>query len=165
MGSNLNGAWEGFWGLEMFHSWPSSRLHSCEKFLELYAHAWCTFLYVTTQQDIYLRSSIILHIRDLSWKNKFNSTVRWVYKYVHRVFSTTAQKLDSISVPTKSRSVKYFMVCAHVLSCVRLFETFWTVAHQAPLVHGIFSGKNSGVDRSSQPRDRTGVSCVFCIAG
>ena len=35
-----------------------------------------------------------------------------------------------------------------VLSCfsyVRLFATLWTVAHQAPLVHGDSPGKNTGV--------------------
>ena len=27
---------------------------------------------------------------------------------------------------------------AHALSCVQLFVTLWTVAHLAPLIHGIF---------------------------
>ena len=30
-------------------------------------------------------------------------------------------------------------------SYVRLFATLWTVAHQAPLVHGDSPGKNTGV--------------------
>ena len=30
-------------------------------------------------------------------------------------------------------------------SCVQLFATLWTVAHQAPLVHGDSPGKNTGV--------------------
>ena len=35
-------------------------------------------------------------------------------------------------------------VCVHVLSHVQLFATPWTVAHQTPLVHEIFPGKNTG---------------------
>ena len=30
------------------------------------------------------------------------------------------------------------MCCANSLSCVQLFVTFWTVAHQAPLSMGLF---------------------------
>ena len=36
-------------------------------------------------------------------------------------------------------------VCAQLLSCVRLFATPWTVACQAPLVHGSSLSKNTGV--------------------
>ena len=59
-----------------------------------------------------------------------------------------------------------------MLSCVRLFETPWTVAHQVPLSMGFFillQGRilewvaHSSSRGSSQPRDRTHVSCVCCI--
>ena len=51
------------------------------------------------------------------------------------------------------------------LSRVLLFATPWTVAYQAPLSMGL-PGKNTGVgchfllQGSSQPRDRTRVSCM-----
>ena len=35
--------------------------------------------------------------------------------------------------------------CAQSLSRVQLFVTPWTIAHQAPLSMGFFSGKNIGV--------------------
>ena len=47
----------------------------------------------------------------------------------------------------------------------------WTVAHQAPLSMGFFSGRNTGVDclstslGSPQPRDQTHISCISCTAG
>ena len=62
-------------------------------------------------------------------------------------------------------------VCARALnrfSCVRLFVTLWTVACQAPMSMGILQVRilewvamclSRG---SSQPRDRTCVSCVSC---
>ena len=56
-------------------------------------------------------------------------------------------------------------VCACVLSCVQLFSTPWTVAHQAPLSMD-FLGKNTGagchflLQGSSWPRDGTQVSCI-----
>ena len=52
-------------------------------------------------------------------------------------------------------------VCAQSLSCVRLFVTLWTVAHQAPL--GILQARilewvaMPSFRGSSQPRDRTRV--------
>ena len=60
-------------------------------------------------------------------------------------------------------------VCAHLLSCVRVFVAPQTVAHQAPLPMefsrlgilewvAIFSSRGS-----SQTRDRTHISCVSCI--
>ena len=53
---------------------------------------------------------------------------------------------------------KYKVKVAHVLRSVQLFVTPWTVVYKLPLSLG-FSGKNSGVG-SSQPRDRTCVSCT-----
>ena len=62
-----------------------------------------------------------------------------------------------------------------MLNLVRFFATPWTVAHQPPLVHGIFQARIlewAGILEwvtisfsrgSSQPRDRTHVSCVSCI--
>ena len=63
-------------------------------------------------------------------------------------------------------------VCVCVLSHFsldQLFVTLWTAAHQPPLIHGILQAKilqwvaipfSMG---SSQPRNGTPVSCVFCI--
>ena len=60
-------------------------------------------------------------------------------------------------------------VCAHSLSCVQLFTTPWTIAHQVNLGHGIFQARilewvavtYSG--RYSRPRHWSWVSCVSCI--
>ena len=61
--------------------------------------------------------------------------------------------------------------CLLLLSCVWLFVTPWTVACEIPLSWDS-PGKNTGVAclffssrGSSQPRDRTHVSCVSCTAG
>ena len=57
-------------------------------------------------------------------------------------------------------------VCAQLLSCVWLFATSWTVAHQAPLSMEFFRQEYwSGLPfpssgESSWPRDRTWVSYV-----
>ena len=59
------------------------------------------------------------------------------------------------------------------LSCVRLFVSPRTVAHQAPLSMGILQARLpewvaiSSSRGPSQPRDRTRIciSCVFCIGG
>ena len=62
-------------------------------------------------------------------------------------------------------------LCAFMLSCfnhVQLFVTPWTIARQAPLVHGILQARLlewvaipcSSI--CSRPRDRT---CVPCTAG
>ena len=55
-----------------------------------------------------------------------------------------------------------------VLSFIRLFATPWTVACQAPLSMGIFQARilewiaMSSSRGSSQPRDRTQISCITC---
>ena len=60
------------------------------------------------------------------------------------------------------------MCSAQSLSCVRLFATSWTRAHQAPLSMGILQAKIlewvsiPSSRGSSQPRDQI---WVFCIAG
>ena len=60
--------------------------------------------------------------------------------------------------------VLYVRVSAKPLSCVRLFATPWTVAHQAPLSMGFSRQEHwSGLPCPppgvpSQPRDQTGVS-------
>ena len=57
-------------------------------------------------------------------------------------------------------------MCAWLLSHVRLFLTPWTVAHQASLSMGILQARilewvvMSSSRGSSQPRDRTQVSCI-----
>ena len=62
-------------------------------------------------------------------------------------------------------------VCARLLSRVWLFVTPWTVAHQVPLVHGIFQARLlewvaiSYSRASARPRDRTRVSRFSWIAG
>ena len=53
----------------------------------------------------------------------------------------------------ESWTVKKVKVKVKSLSCVRLFATPWTVAHQAP--HAISFSR-----ASSWPRDRTQVSCI-----
>ena len=47
-------------------------------------------------------------------------------------------------------------LCAQLLSCVQLFVTPWTVAHQGPLSVGFSRG-------SSEPRDQTQVSYITFI--
>jgi len=58
-------------------------------------------------------------------------------------------------------------VHAQLLSHVWLFATPWTVVCQAPLSTGlIFQARILGWEPfppPSRPRDRTGVSCIFCI--
>ena len=51
------------------------------------------------------------------------------------------------------------------LSCVQLFMTPWTIAHQAPLSMGFcrqeyWSGLPAPSQKSSQPKDRTQDSCI-----
>ena len=64
-----------------------------------------------------------------------------------------------------SDSVICMFVCVHALSHVQLFATPWTVAHQAPSVHGILQARvlewvaMPSSRESSQPRDQTRVSC------
>ena len=54
---------------------------------------------------------------------------------------------------------------------VPLFATSWSVAHQVPSVYGIFTTRIlewvaiSSSRGSSQPRDRTHVSCISTLAG
>ena len=58
-----------------------------------------------------------------------------------------------------------------VLNRARLFAPPWTVAHQAPLSMGFFQARilewvAISLSRgSSQPRDQTRVSCIFCTGG
>ena len=61
-----------------------------------------------------------------------------------------------------------YVLCPWLLSCVRLFVTTWTVAHQTPLSMGILQVRIlewialPSSRGSSQPRDQTQV---FCTAG
>ena len=59
-----------------------------------------------------------------------------------------------------------YLCCAQSLRCVQFFATPWTVAHEAPLSMGLLQARilewvvilsSRG---SSQPRDRTQVSCT-----
>ena len=65
----------------------------------------------------------------------------------------------------------HIYVHAFMLSCVRLFVTAWTVAHQAPLSMGFsrqeyWNGLPCLPPRGcSQPREQTCVSRISCIAG
>ena len=58
------------------------------------------------------------------------------------------------------------MLCAVLLICVRLFETPWTVAHQAPLSTGFLQARilewvaMLSSRGSSQPRDGAQVSLI-----
>ena len=67
----------------------------------------------------------------------------------------------------KTANLSSFMLnqmCVHVLSCVQLFATLWTVAPQAPLSIEFFRQEyQSGLPfltpgDSSQPRDQIHVS-------
>ena len=61
------------------------------------------------------------------------------------------------------------LILAQSCSCIQLFETLWTVAHQAPLSMGYFQARILEwvavpySRASSQPRDWTHDSCVSCI--
>ena len=60
------------------------------------------------------------------------------------------------------------MVHAKQLSRVRLFETPWTVAHQTPFSmeysrQEYWRGLHFLLQGSSQPRDGTFISGIFCI--
>ena len=58
-------------------------------------------------------------------------------------------------------------VCAQLLSCVRVFSTWWTVARQAPLPMGVFQTRMwewvafSSSRGSFQPRNWTHFSCLL----
>ena len=71
-----------------------------------------------------------------------------------------------------SHNKKWMHACAlSLFSCVPLFVTLWTVAHQAPLSLGIIQERilewvSMPSSREPSPsRDRTWVSCVSRIAG
>ena len=71
-------------------------------------------------------------------------------------------------IPEIRKRENRMSVCCH-FSCVQLFVTLWTVARQAPLFMGFsrqeyWSGLPSSSKGSSQPRDQTRVSYVFCIS-
>ena len=80
------------------------------------------------------------------------------FKYLHE--DTTSSKNVSFGV--------HFPVpcCAQLLSCVQLFATPWTVAHQVPLSIGILQARilewvvMLSSRGSSHPRDQTQVSCI-----
>ena len=63
----------------------------------------------------------------------------------------------------------YKALCAQSPSHVQLSAASWTVAYQAPLPMEFFRQQYwsrlpfSYASRSSQPRDRNCVSCIFCI--
>ena len=70
-----------------------------------------------------------------------------------------------------NKAVKKLYICMYqsAHTHVRLFATLWTVAHQAPLSMG-FSKQEywvamASIRSSSQPRHRTHVSCILCMAG
>ena len=62
-------------------------------------------------------------------------------------------------------------VCVLILSWMQLFETPWTVAHQAPLSMGLFQawilewGAISYSKESSLFKERTLISCISALAG
>ena len=73
-----------------------------------------------------------------------------------------------LSIHTLIGMISSVMCCAQSLSCVQLFVTPWTRAHQVPLSMGIIQAKIlewvaiPSSRGSFQPRDQI---CVFCIAG
>ena len=95
----------------------------------------------------------------------------WVYKDVNCVTVTTQRgegpKLYNSNI--KLVLIITINVCAQLLSCVQPFMTLWTIIRQAPLSL-VFSRQEywSGLPfpplgESSQPRDKTQVSCISCI--
>ena len=72
-----------------------------------------------------------------------------------------------------SKSVMLAVLIPHaqLFSCVQIFATLRTIAHQAPLFTGFLRQAYWSVlpfpiqGGSSWPRDQTYVSCVFCISG
>ena len=97
----------------------------------------------------------------------------WVYKDINCVTTTTQRgegtKLYSSNI--KLVLILTINVCAQLPSCVQPFMTLWTVTRQAPLSM-VFSRQEywSGLPfpplrESFQPRDKTQISCISCIAG
>ena len=84
------------------------------------------------------------------WSHKESDTTEWV---------------NWIEFPYHILPCVCMCLCACVLSCVQLFLTPWTVAHQAPLSMDFLS-KNTGagchflLQGSSWPRDGIQVSCI-----
>ena len=68
-------------------------------------------------------------------------------------------------IMTRGKHSIHIHIC-QLLNRVRLFSTPWTVVHQAPMSHRILQARilKWGVScfsrGSSQPRDRTWVSCI-----
>ena len=79
--------------------------------------------------------------------------------------SDMAERLNNYNFKLKS-----MLLCVKSFSCVWLFVSPWTVAHQCPSVHRISQAKileqfaMSSSRGSSQPRGQTLESCVSCIA-
>ena len=73
--------------------------------------------------------------------------------------------LNYFDANPRNMLVFHLCMCAKSLSHVRLFVSPWTVARQAALSTGIPQTRILGWISmpSSQPRDRTGISCVSCI--
>ena len=81
-------------------------------------------------------------------------------------------RIKPLSLMSPELAGKFSATSAQSLSRVRLFATPWTLAHQIPLsVHGSFQARIlewlaiSYSRGSSQPRDRTHISCSSCIVG
>ena len=77
-------------------------------------------------------------------------------------------KVLSLSEPAWGHRGRISRLCAESISHVRLFATLWTVARQAPLVHGISLARILEwvvpfPKGSSQPRDQTRVSQASCL--
>ena len=75
--------------------------------------------------------------------------------------SPASPALQAGSLPTEPPRKPYLGLCALLLSHVRLFETPWAVAHQAPLSIGILQQRilewvvMPSSRGSSQPKDGT----------
>ena len=88
--------------------------------------------------------------------------------------SATREAINTGNQSTNEEPDKYIhpihCVCAWSLSCVWLFATPWTTAHQTPLSLGLprqehWSGCHFLLQGIFPPRDRTCISGVCCIAG
>ena len=94
-------------------------------YIHIYIHTYiCIYIYIHTH--IYVYTYIYTHI----YVYTYIYTHIYVYTYVYIHTYVCIYVLFQILLPYK------LLCCLCVISCVQLFATPWTVAHQAPLSMG-----------------------------
>ena len=131
----------------------------CEFEIDMYTLLY--FKWVTSKDLVYSTGSVAqCHVA--AWMGG-ESGRQWIPVYVW---------LSPFTVDLKLSQHCYWAMRSRVLSrfsCVRLFVTPWTVAHQAPLSMGILQSRirewvaMPSSRGSFSPRDRTHVSYISCI--